>query len=398
MSPDISVNHQQHPDDQNQHSTQQESPLQELAPAPPVEGTTPTRHNTTTTQPTQGVGITSAITTATAAQAAAAAAAAGRDMKNFSDMEINELLGLIPDEYTAEQEAEEAAATAAANAASALGKGVHHNVTVTAPSLAPSNIRRVTSNNAGGQQQQQSNGINSSTSGAPGVDGKPQDAHIAAQEAQLRSERKRSREKQRRNDVNKQFVELTEVLKNIERDAQEMGRNDDAYGSVSTMMAIAASTGPTNRVDLIARTIVHLERLNRTAKKQQTEIANLQERLERTKKAGEDMAEKLKDVMFSQQRQFAAPAFSPYPNMTTSSVTVPAGTPAASAPGMTSMPATNGVGVPHVPPQHHVSTVRDKWVFNNGMLNSIGCFLSTNSSLVSLLPPFYFCFAYRRCQ
>jgi len=353
MSPEISVNHQQHPDDQDQHSTQKASPLQEIAPAPPVEGTDLARHNTTTTQPTQGVGITSAITTATAAQAAAAAAAAGRDMKNFSDMEINELLGLIPDEYTAEQEAEEAAATAAANAASALGKGVHHNVTVTTPSLVPSNIRRVTSNNAGGQQQ--SNGINSSTNGAPGVDGKSQDAHIAAQEAQLRSERKRSREKQRRNDVNKQFVELTEVLKNIERDAQEMGRNDDAYGSVSTMMAIAASTGPTNRVDLIARTIVHLERLNRTAKKQQTEIANLQERLERTKKAGEDMAEKLKDVMFSQQRQFAAPAFSPYPNMTASSVTVAAGTPAASAPGMTSMSATNGVGIPHAPPsQQHM--------------------------------------------
>merc|ERR1712194_56037 len=120
--------------------------------------------------------------------------------------------------------------------------------------------------------------------------------HIAQQEAQVRSERKRSREKQRRNDVNKQFQELTEVLKQIEREAQEMGRGDDSYGSLSTMMAIAASTGPTNRVDLIARTIVHLERLNRTAKKQKIEINQLREQLESTKKSGEDMAENRKEL------------------------------------------------------------------------------------------------------
>merc|ERR1719162_252754 len=282
--------------------------------------------------------------TATAAQAAAACAAAGRDMKNFSDHEINELLGLIPDEYTAEeqqQQADEAAAAAAAaNAAAALGKGVHHSVvgTTTACNLASSSgsgggiggIRRLSAQGetqpntilSGQQQQQQKPGIvtATATSNNGNEDTKnmtSMELHIAQQEAQVRSERKRSREKQRRNDVNKQFQELTEVLKQIEREAQEMGRGDDSYGSLSTMMAIAASTGPTNRVDLIARTIVHLERLNRTAKKQKIEINQLRDQLENTKKSGEDMAEKLKDVMFNQQRHVMS-GFSPYPHMMSS--------------------------------------------------------------------------------
>ena len=259
--------------------------------------------------------------TAIAAQAAAAGAAAVRDMKNFSDHEINELLGLIPDEYTAEeqrQQAEhEAAATAiaAANAAFASGGGVHHSIVPGAQAmssnsntnsdhpnvglgslrvstdLTPSNSTITTTSE---QQQQQQPPGNPKTSSSTTTDD---------DEAQVRSERKRSREKQRRNDVNKQFAELTEILKRIEREEQEIGRRDDSYGSLSTMMAIAASTGPTNRVDLIARTIVHLERLNRTAKKQKLEFNNLREQLENTKKSGEDMAEKLKDVMFNQQRQ-----------------------------------------------------------------------------------------------
>merc|ERR1712005_87894 len=40
--------------------------------------------------------------------------------------------------------------------------------------------------------------------------------------SQARSERKRSREKQRRTDVNKQFGELTEVLKRIEAEEQQL--------------------------------------------------------------------------------------------------------------------------------------------------------------------------------
>lgn len=324
MSSEIAASH--HPQEQNHSQLEQHRTNPTIVPASTPASSTSS--NTTTTHQ----GMSSAVTTATAAQAAAAAAAAGRDMKNFSDMEINELLGLIPDEYTAEQQAEEAAAaTAAANAASALGKGVHHSVTV-ATTAGRAAHRRISE----GQQHQPSNGNNSTS-----AEQKAQEAHIAAQEAQIRSERKRSREKQRRNDVNKQFAELTEVLKNIEREAQEVGRNDDAYGSVSTMMAIAASTGPTNRVDLIARTIVHLERLNRTAKKQRLEISSLRKQLENTKKAGEDMAEKLKDVMFNQQRHFTTAAYTPFPQLTAASTSaVPTAT---STPGMTPMAATNGV-------------------------------------------------------
>eukprot|EP00536_Pseudo-nitzschia_multiseries_P010490 jgi/Psemu1/26092/gm1.26092_g len=346
MSPAISASH--HSGDH--HSAQHAFPLQEIAPAPQSEAPGPS--NTPTSQSQQG--ITSAVTTATAAQAAAAAVAAGRDMKNFSDMEINELLGLIPDEYNAEQEQEaaEAAATAAAKAASALGKGVHHTVTVAAPSL-PSNIHRIPSNVTMGKHQTGGSNIDA----ASYMGAKTQEAHIAAQEAELRSERKRSREKQRRNDVNKQFAELTEVLKNIEREAQEMGRKDDAYGSISTMMAIAATTGPTNRVDLIARTIVHLERLNRTAKKQREEISNLQEQLERTKKAGEDLAEKLKDIMFTQQKQFTTSTFAPYQNTTASLATPTDGASTVSAPNPIHAPTTNSAPQ-HNPTQQQVRVTR----------------------------------------
>ena len=362
MSSEIAVNHHPQQEQQRNHPQQSQQLEQHLSnqesqPRTIVPGPSPRTSTMATTSsnnhPAQG--LSSAVTTATAAQAAAAAAAAGRDMKNFSDLEINELLGLIPDEYTAEQQAEEAAAaTAAANAAAALGKGVHHSVTVTTASVPSSStagstgrvsgIRRISSSNTDEGQQQ--NG--GTTGAATTAEQKAQDAHIAAQEAQLRSERKRSREKQRRNDVNKQFAELTEVLKNIEREAQEVGRNDDAYGSVSTMMAIAASTGPTNRVDLIARTIVHLERLNRTAKKQRSEIASLREQLEHTKKAGEEMAEKLKDVMFNQQRQYTSAAYAPFPQLAPSSGQV-APASAAPAPGMSSMPTTGGL-----PQQQHL--------------------------------------------
>ena len=277
----------------------------------------------------------------------ARATATRREMKNFSDLEINDILSLIPDEYTVEQQAaEEAAATAAAIAASASGKGVHHTVALNTAGVpwrdGSVGSRQTSSSISEGHQQQ--GGINDD-------DGfshpKTQGTNTEAQEAQLRSERKRSREKQRRNDVNKQFAHLTEVLKNVEREAHEMGRHDDAYGSVSTMMAIAASTGPTNRVDLIARTIAHLERLNRTAKKQRLDIENLQEQIKRTKKAGEDMAEKLKDVMFNQQRPFNTAAYAPFPRQSTSATLTP---------GMSPMTSTTGV-----PQQKLQQQVRRSW-------------------------------------
>jgi hypothetical protein len=179
--------------------------------------------------------------------------------------------------------------------------------------------------------------------------------------------------------VNNKFSELTEVLKNIEREAQEMGRNDDDYGSVSTMMAIAASTGPTNRVDLIARIIVHLERLNRTAKKQRLEIATLREQLEHTKKAGEEMAEKLKDIMFNQQRQFST-GYAPFPQLA-SSGTLSAPTLTTPAPGMSSMAATSGVSQQNL--QRQVSKRYKSTIFR---LLLFGSFYSNCSLFI-----FHFC-------
>jgi len=144
---------------------------------------------------------------------------------------------------------------------------------------------------------------------------------------QARSERKRSREKQRRTDVNKQFGELTEVLKLIEseeqqlqqvRAAREEARDGNGNSSNSNIGSSNSSSlqpttssarmifppfSPTNRVDLIARTIAHLERLSHVTKKQVQELHNLEEQLKNAQKAGEDMAQKLKEAVFNQQQQ-----------------------------------------------------------------------------------------------
>ena len=106
--------------------------------------------------------------------------------------------------------------------------------------------------------------------------------------AQARSERKRSREKQRRSDVNKQFADLTKTLREIENEEDNKSR---------------LPFNPTNRVDLIARTIMHLERLRENNKKQKQEIESLQQQLDQAKKAGEDTAAKLKETMFNQPPQ-----------------------------------------------------------------------------------------------
>jgi hypothetical protein len=140
---------------------------------------------------------------------------------------------------------------------------------------------------------------------------------------QVRSERKRSREKQRRTDVNKQFGELTEVLKRIEseeqhlqqeraarEEAREGGPTSSNGSSISSSLHQSSSArmilppfSPTNRVDLIARTIAHLERLSHVTKKQVQELQNLEEQLKTAQKAGEDMAQKLKEAVFNQQQQ-----------------------------------------------------------------------------------------------
>jgi hypothetical protein len=105
---------------------------------------------------------------------------------------------------------------------------------------------------------------------------------------QARTERKRSREKQRRSDVNKQFAELSQLLRLIESD--EEGR---------TTLPIC-SAGPTNRVDLIARTIHIMGRTHELSKKRKEEIASLQKQLEESQKMAEDTAARLKEATLYQ--------------------------------------------------------------------------------------------------
>lgn len=112
--------------------------------------------------------------------------------------------------------------------------------------------------------------------------------------AHARSERKRSREKQRRSDVNKQFADLTQLLQRI--DAEDVHDDDAKRG---TSAASRVTFNPSNRVDLIGRTIVLLERLHEASKRKKTEMQSLQQQLDEAKKAGEDTAAKLKEALLA---------------------------------------------------------------------------------------------------
>jgi hypothetical protein len=102
-----------------------------------------------------------------------------------------------------------------------------------------------------------------------------------------RTERKRSREKQRRFDVNKQFTELTSAVRQIELETEEY--------RVPTMYS------PNNRADLIARTVALLQALHTMNQRKQKDMDSLQEELQRTKQAGEETAAKLKESMMAPQ-------------------------------------------------------------------------------------------------
>ena len=91
----------------------------------------------------------------------------------------------------------------------------------------------------------------------------------------IRSERKRSREKQRRTDVNEQFTNLMELLKVVEGCDLDSDVSDDEDETVprkksrhKKLNAVGAfKASPTNRVDLISRTVAIIQRLqtvNRT--------------------------------------------------------------------------------------------------------------------------------------
>eukprot|EP00547_Thalassionema_nitzschioides_P002589 CAMPEP_0194209342 /NCGR_PEP_ID=MMETSP0156-20130528/7503_1 /TAXON_ID=33649 /ORGANISM="Thalassionema nitzschioides, Strain L26-B" /LENGTH=323 /DNA_ID=CAMNT_0038936497 /DNA_START=39 /DNA_END=1010 /DNA_ORIENTATION=+ len=112
--------------------------------------------------------------------------------------------------------------------------------------------------------------------------------------AKARSERKRSREKQRREDVNKQFADLSQLLREIEA--------EDLTEEGCSRLPIV-SGGPTNRVDLIGRTMVVLERIHKINKDRKNEIKELTKELEDAKKMAEDTAARLKEATLYQQPQ-----------------------------------------------------------------------------------------------
>lgn len=120
-----------------------------------------------------------------------------------------------------------------------------------------------------------------------------EEAISAEARAQARSERKRSREKQRRSDVNKQFADLSQLLRRIE--AEDL----DAEGMAG--LSTFPSGGPTNRVDLIARTIAVLERMHKMSSKRRREVVDLNRQLEDMKKMAEDTAARLKEATLYQQ-------------------------------------------------------------------------------------------------
>jgi hypothetical protein len=150
-----------------------------------------------------------------------------------------------------------------------------------------------------GEEEEQHDGKTLSVAESKGEDTTSDSADIPEDcKAQARSERKRSREKQRRNDVNRQFAELTECLKKIEVEESQLKLGDNGAAPAAPVPKMPPFSSPANRVDLIARTIAHLERLHHLHKTSQDKINGLEQQLDAAKKAGEDTAQKLKEAIF----------------------------------------------------------------------------------------------------
>jgi hypothetical protein len=118
------------------------------------------------------------------------------------------------------------------------------------------------------------------------------DTISAESRARARSERKRSREKQRREDVNKYFADLTQLLRKIESSEDDL----EHEGSKMAKWFSVSANGPSNRVDLIAKTIIVLERTHKTCMERKQKISDLQNQLEEMKKIAEDTATRLKEA------------------------------------------------------------------------------------------------------
>ena len=89
--------------------------------------------------------------------------------------------------------------------------------------------------------------------------------------------------------MNAKFEELTEVIKMIEREAEE--EETSQYG------ATAGGHIKFKRNQVVGRGIAHLYRLNRTARKHRLAVEQLQLQLAETTKANACMSKKLKEVV-----------------------------------------------------------------------------------------------------
>lgn len=152
--------------------------------------------------------------------------------------------------------------------------------------------------NAGGGTSLETS-VHSTTSGAPidNLDNLDSNADLTEEmKAQIRSERKRTREKQRRSDVNSQFTSLTELLQRVEGYDLDSDVSDDEdepetkkrkVNSVGTI-----NVAPSNRVDLISRTIAVMDRLhtvNRSLRKNVKGLRKTLKKVNATMVGGDDL-------------------------------------------------------------------------------------------------------------
>ncbi len=110
--------------------------------------------------------------------------------------------------------------------------------------------------------------------------------------AQIRSERKRNREKQRRSDVNSQFAALTELLKRVEGYDLDSDVSDDEDEKETKKRKVNPVGGvmnitPSNRVDLIARTIAVMDRLHQVNRSLRQNVKELRKTLSKVKLGNE---------------------------------------------------------------------------------------------------------------
>lgn len=103
-------------------------------------------------------------------------------------------------------------------------------------------------------------------------------AETADEKVQARMERKRRREKQNRSDIKSQFADLSAMLKKVQGE-----EDSDDEGEKVTMV-----NSPTNRVDLIAKTISVLNQMHQENCKRRRVIVDLKKELGEVKRQVEE--------------------------------------------------------------------------------------------------------------